>query len=66
MSPPRLSTGESCLARTERVCWVFATWAPVAVVYGATTWAVYVNAYLLAVTFVKGSLGTFPWERRRR
>ena len=57
MSPARLSTSESCCSRTERVCWVLATWAPVSIVYGATTWAVYVNTYLLAISFVKGPKG---------
>ena len=57
MSPPRLSTNESCCSRAERVCWVLATWVPVSIVYGATTWALYVNTYLVAINFVKGLKG---------
>src|SRR5436190_9419073 len=53
----RLSKSDTCCSRAERCCWTFATWLPIAIVYGATTWAVYVNVYLLSISFVKGLQG---------
>ena len=56
---PKTKT-DNCCSRTERCCWTIATWLPISIVYGATLWAVYVGAYLIAVSFIKGLLGTYP------
>lgn len=54
---PRSSKTDNCCSRTERCCWTFATWFPVAILYVATLWAVYVNVYLISLSFIKGIKG---------
>ena len=54
---PQLSKTDNCCSRTERCCWTFATWLPIAIVYIATLWAVYVNVYLISLSFTKGFTG---------
>ena len=54
---PQLSRTDSCCSRTQRCCWTFVTWLPITVVYGATLWAVYVNVYVVSLSFAKGATG---------
>ena len=54
---PQLSRTDNCCSRTQRCCWAFVTWLPVTIVYGATLWAVYVNVYVISLSFAKGAKG---------
>jgi hypothetical protein len=46
-----------CCAAAERSCFVFATWTPITIVYGATLWAVFVNVFLLCIRVLGGIQG---------
>ena len=54
---PQLSRTDNCCSRTERCCCAFVTWLPISIVYVATLWAVYVNVYLISLSFIKGGKG---------
>lgn len=54
---PQLSRTDSCCSGTQKCCWTFVTWLPITIVYGATLWAVYVNVYVISLSFAKGATG---------
>lgn len=54
---PRPSKPANCCSPIERCCWTVATWIPICIVYGATLWAIYVNAYLISISSITGFKG---------
>ena len=56
-TPSPKTKADNCCSRTERCCWTIATWLPISMVYGATLWAIYVSAYLIAISQIKGLQG---------
>jgi hypothetical protein len=58
-SSSRKAKDDNCCSRTERCCCAVATWLPISIVYGATAWAIYVNGYLIGISFISGFLGIY-------
>ena len=58
-SSSRKAKDGGCCSRTERCCCAVATWLPISIVYGATAWAIYVNGYLISISFISGFWGMF-------
>src|SRR4051812_44549952 len=47
------------LRRLDTICCNFITYLPLVIVYGATTWAVWVEAWSISWTSIKGPKGHF-------